>query len=435
MPASAAPDVAKTLGKLPQLEGFALPNGLQVAVLHSDAAPVVSVQVWYRAGAKDDPRDRRGVAHLFEHLMAKGTAHVRPDGHAQSLAGLGGYSSAVAEDDASHYIDVVPAGYLDYAVRLEAERMRNLVFRQPVIDAEREIVKDEIRQQDGSPLAQGLARCLAVEFLKHPYASTATGHARELDQATAAELKKFYDAYYQPNNALVVVVGKVTPAEVKASAERWFGPIARAPDPPRPAAAAQEPAQTARRRSVVEPGQVGLTLIGWHIPAAKHRDIYPLQLASLVLGTGDSARLKQRLKSADPRTKRPLAIDGGMDAIVREDPGVLIALGAYADPDQGDAVEAAMFDEVAKLGAAGPTAEELRRAKTQAQSGFVFSLETAQGLGEAIGRSWILTGDPAAFLREVDDIDKITAADVQRVVKQYLASDRATVVVIPPKAR
>jgi zinc protease len=412
-----------------------LPNGLQVAVLRSDAAPVVSVQVWYHAGSKDEPRDRRGTAHMFEHMMAKGTVHVPPDGHAQSISALGGFVNASTDEDSTYYSDTLPAVYLDYAVQLEAERMRNLVFRKPMIDAEREVIKDELRSQEASPFTQGVLRCLAVEFLHHPYAWAASGVAKDLDQMSADDLKKFYDAYYQPNNAILVVVGKVTTADVKASAEKWFGPIPKAGEPPRPAAAAAEPPQTTRRRAVIEPGQVGLTLIGWHLPAAKDKDIYPLQIASLVLGAGDQSRLKIRLKTPDPKTKRALALEAGIDAIVREDPGVMIALGAYLDVAQGDPIEAAIFDEVGKLAAKPPGADELRRAKTQLQTGFIFSLDNAPGLAEAIGRSWILTGDPTAFAREADEIEKVSAADVQRVVKQYLINDHATVVVIPPKAR
>jgi zinc protease len=184
---------------------------------------------------------------------------------------------------------------------------------------------------------------------------------------------------------------------------------------------------------VVEPGQIGLAIVGFHIPPAKHKDIYALQVASIILGVGESSRLKLRLKSIDAKTKRPVALDGGMESFVREDPGMLVALGAFLDPAQGEGVEAAIFDELAKLGKTGPTADELRKAKNQVQSGFVFSLENAQGLATAIGRSWILTGDPTMWIRDVDEIEKVTAAEVQRVAKTYLIPDRSTVVVIPPK--
>ena len=435
MPLAAAPDLSKTVGRLPAIEAFTLNNGLQVAVLRNDTAPIVSVQVWYHAGSKDEPRDRRGSAHMFEHMLFKGSAHLRPEAHAQSINILGGYVNAATDEDATHFVNTLPAEHVDYAIQLEAERMRNLLLRKPMIDVEREVVKNEIRQQEQAPLAKGLMRCLSVAYLKHPYAWTSAGNAKELDAATPDDLKKFYDTYYQPNNALLVVVGKVTAADVKASAEKWFGSIPKAADPPRAAAAAQEPAQTTKRREVVEPEQVGLTLIGWHIPPAKDKDTLALEIATALLGAGDSSRLKSRLKTPDPKTKRAIAVEAGMDAIVREDPGMAIAFGAYLDPEQRDAIEAAILDEVGKLAAKGPTADELRRAKNQLQTSYVFSLESAQGLAEAIGRSWIVSGNPGAFLRDGDEIDKISAADVQRVVKQHLVPDHATVLVIPPKAR
>jgi predicted Zn-dependent peptidase len=178
-----------------------------------------------------------------------------------------------------------------------------------------------------------------------------------------------------------------------------------------------------------------MTLIAWHLPAAKHKDAFALQLSALVLGSGDSSRLKIRLKTPDAKTNRPLTLEAGMEALLREDPGIAIALGAYVDPAAADPVAAAIFDEVSRLAAKGPSADELRKAKNQLQSAFVYSLESTQGLGEAIGRTWVLTGDPRLFLRDGDEIEKVSVADVQRVVKQYMSMDQATVVVIPPKGR
>ncbi|HEY1811240.1 MAG TPA: pitrilysin family protein [Kofleriaceae bacterium] len=426
---------SSSTAKLPTIETFQLANGLRVAFMRIDSAPVVAVQVWYHAGSKDEPHDRRGSAHMFEHMMFKGTTHVRSEAHAQDINGIGGYVNATTDEDATHYIDTLPSDYFDFAVQLEAERMRNLLFRKEMIDGEREVVKEEIRQEENSPIAKGFLRFLAIAYTKHPYAWTAGGNLKDLDATTPEDLKRFYDAYYEPNNAMLVVVGKATLEQVKTSAEKWFGQIPKAADPPRPAQALTEPEQTEKRREVVEPGQVGISLVGWHIPAAKDKDVYALQVASILLGSGDSSRLKVRLKAIDPKTKRALALDGGVEAIVREDPGMIVALGAYLDASQADPVEAAIFDEIAKLGAHGPKPDELRKAKNQVQAGFVFSLEHVQGLAEAVGRSWILTGDPTQFTRDVDEIEKVTAADVARVVKTYMAPNRATIVVIPPPLR
>jgi zinc protease len=424
---------AKPATHLPPIEQFQLPNGLRVTFLKDDAAPVVAIEVWYHAGSKDEPRDRRGSAHMFEHMMFKGTEHVRPEAQAQFIAGIGGYVNAATDEDATHYVDLLPAEYLDFAVKLEAERMRHLLFRKSMIDGEREVVKEEIRKQENSPVAKGFMRFLEVAYTKHPYAWTSGGKIADLDLTTADDLRKFYDSYYQPNNAMLVVVGNTTVDLVKASVSKWFTGIEKAGDPPRPAADAQEPPQTAKRREIAEPGQVGITLVGWHIPPARDKDTFAIQLASIILGVGESSRLKLRLKAVDPKTKQAFALDGGIEAVVREDPGLIVALGAYLNAAQADAVESALLDEIAKLGAKGPTPDELRKAKDQVQSGFVFSLERAQGLADAIGRSWILTGDPTEFMRDVDEIEKVTAADVQRVINKYMTSDKATIVVIPPK--
>ena len=429
----AAAQPKPAIAHLPTLETFQLENGLRVAFMRDDAAPVVTVQVWYHAGSKDEPRDHRGTARMFEHMMFKGTTHVPAEAHARFIDAVGGQEDAQTDEDATHYFETLPADYMDFAIELEAERMRNLMFRPQMIAVEREVAKEEVRQQEGQPTVKGFLKFLDIAYQKHPYAWTATGNLKDLDATTPEDLKKFYDAYYQPNNALLVVVGKTSLEQVKASAGKWFGPIPKGAEPPRPAAQSPEPPQTSKRREIVEPGQIGLVLVGWHVPPAREKDIYPLQVAAILLGAGESSRLKLRLKVTDPKTKQPLALDGGIEALVREDPGVIVAIGAYLDKAQSDPIEAAIFDEVQKLGVSPAGDKELRKAKNQVQSGFTFSLERVHGLGEAIGRSWILTGDPQSFLHDVDEIEKVTAADVQRVVKQYLTADKATVVVIPPR--
>jgi zinc protease len=433
-PARTAPPAARPGGaKLPTLETFTLENGLRGVFLRHDTAPVVAVEVWYHVGAKDEPRDRRGSAHMFEHIMFKGTARVRPEAHARFVNGVGGTANAHTTEDATAFVQVVPAEYLDFVLELEAERMRNLVFADATIATEREVVKEEIRQQENDPISKGLLRFLAIAFQKHPYAWTAGGTIADLDQTTPADLKRFYDTYYQPGNALLVVVGQSSLAEVKALAEKHFGSIPGAAAPPRPADATPEPPQTARRREVVEPGQIGIVFAGWKIPDAKAADIYALQVLSLVMGSGESSRLRQRLKSNDPTTKKPYAVDGATPVLVREHPGLFLALGVYRDPASGDLVEAAIFDEMAKVARKPPTAAELRQAKNQILAGFVFGLDSPLGLAEQIGQSWILTGDPGQWVRDLEAFEKITAADLARVAKTYLVPERATVVVVPPK--
>ncbi|MBK9036350.1 MAG: insulinase family protein [Myxococcales bacterium] len=432
-PPAAAPPKPGAL-KLPTLEQFTLENGLRVAYMHQDAAPVVAVEVWYHVGSKDEPRDRRGSAHMFEHMMFKGTERVRPEAHGQFISRVGGEANAHTTEDATAYVQVVPADQLDFVLALEAERMRHLLFRDDMIATEREVVKEEIRQQENDPVTQGLLRFLQIAFTAHPYAWTAGGTIADLDRTTSADLRRFYDAYYQPSNALVVVVGAVPLAEVKALVEQRFGAIPAGAAPPRPADATPEPVQTARRHEVVDPGQIGIVFAGWKIPAAKHPDVYALQILSLIMGAGDSSRLRVRIKGPDPKRKEPLGVEAASPILVREHPGLFLAIGVYRDPAATDAVEAAIQDELTKVGAKPVPADELRKAKNQVLAAFVFGLDSPLGLAEQIGQSWILTGDAGQFLVDVDAIERVTAADVARVAKTYLTPERATVVVVPPRS-
>jgi zinc protease len=421
--------------KLPAVERFELDNGLQVAFMHVDTAPVVSVQVWYHVGSKDEPANRRGSAHMFEHIMFKGSEHVKPEEHARLINEIGGYVNAHTTEDATVFHQTLPADYMDFALELEGERMRHLLFRDDMIATEKEVVKEEIRRDHDNPVAMGFLRFLEIAYTKHPYAWTAGGDIKDLDATTPDDLKKFYDTYYQPGNALVVIVGNVSLDDVKKSVQAHFGEIAKAAAPPRPAAAKVEPAQTAKRREVSDPSQLGLVLVGWHIPEAKHADIYALQVLSLILGEGESSRLRQRIKQVDKKTKHAHGVEAGSQALVREDPGLFAAVGVFLTAGAEDQVEAALFDEVAKITTKGATAAELRKSKNQIQAGFVFGLESADGLANQIGQSWILTGDPTQWLRDLEQFEKVSLEDLQRVAKTYLTADKSTVVVIPPASK
>ncbi len=418
---------AKAALKLPELKSWKLDNGLQVVYMGIHKAPVVTIQVWYHVGAKEERRTRRGSAHMFEHMMFKGTKNVRPEEHARHLNRLGGTVNAFTTEDTTAYHNTLPKEYMGFAMKLEAERMRNLLFRDKMIKTEREVVKEEIRQQENNPLVKGLLKFLELAYTKHPYAWTAGGTIKDLDNTTLADLKKFYDTYYVPNNAMLVIVGDVSEADAKAAAKKYFAGIKRGATPPRPADAATEPAQTKLRRATVGAGQVGLVIGGYHIPKATHKDIYALQVLSLILGTGDSSRLMKRLVHKDR-----IAVQAGGQILVREHPGLFAIIGAFLDPAQTKKVEAALLDEVAKMQKSGPTKRELTKAKNTVVSSFVSGLESVRGLANQIGTSWILTGDPSQFLRDVDQYKAITIADVKRVAKTYLTETNLTIVVIPP---
>ena len=411
----------------PDVREWSLKNGLDVVYVGVHKIPVVSVQVWYHVGSKDEARNRRGSAHMFEHMMFKGTRSVPPEDHARLLDKLGGSINAFTTEDVTAFHNTLPRQYMDFGMQLEAERMQHLLFRKKMVDTEREVVKEEIRQRENNPIAKALERYRELAFVNHPYAWDAGGRIEDLDATTPADLEKFYKTYYQPNNAVLIVVGDVQEAEVRTSAERWFGAIPRAPEPPRPARDFPEPEQTQMRHETVDPGQIGLIIGGFKVPAARHVDFIPLMVLSSVLSAGESARLHQRIVRKD----KVGAFTGAyLEAL--EDPGLMLIFGAHLAPDQAQKLEAALIDEVVKLQKAPISQLELSKAKNQLAAQFIFQIQTLKGLTWYIGLSKFLNDDAKAWLDEYDRILAVTAADIQRVAKTYLTRKRLTVVAVPP---
>jgi zinc protease len=413
----------------PDLKEWTLDNGLQVAYLGVHKAPVVTVQVWYHVGSKDEQRDLTGSAHMFEHMMFKGTRNVHPEMHARFVSSVGGIANAFTREDVTGYHQTLPRQYLDFVLQLEAERMRGLLIRKEMVDVEREVVKEELRMRiESSPIARALERFRRLAYTRHPYAWLAAGSKEDLDRLTPADLQKFYDRYYQPNNALLIVVGDVSEEEVRAGAEKHFGKIPRAPEPPR--SAAVEPAQEKPRRETAEPAQLGVIIGGYHIPPARSEDLYPLRVLSAILSGGESSRLHQRVVRRD-RT----GVYAAGQLMVLEDPGLFVLLGAFLAAEQGEKVEAAMVDEIARVSREKVTDQELVKARNQLTAGFVFSLEDVDGIAEQIGSSKLVVGDARAWIDDYQKLAAVTAEDVQRVAREYLRPEKLTLVVVPPRAQ
>jgi len=361
--------------------------------------------------------------------MFKGTQHVPPEAHLRMIQTLGGTGNAFTREDVTGYTNKVPKQYLDFVLRLEAERMRNLVFRPDMIASEREVVKEEKRLRiDNSPIGKGLETFRKMAFTTHPYGWTPAGFIEELDRLKPGDLKAFYDTYYVPNNAVVIVAGDVSEEEVRASVAKWFGPLAKGKTPPRPSKAAPEPKQTRVRRAVVEPSQLGVVFSGYKVPGAASDDQYALAVLGNILSGGESARLHRRVVRTDK-----IGVYAGGQALPFEELGLFFVLGVYLSPEQQQPMEAALLDEVAKLQNAPVGPEELAKAKNQLTAQFIFGLQGIEGLANQIGNSKLLAGDSKKWLEDYDRYQKVTADDVMRVAKTYLLAESLTVVIIPPK--
>jgi zinc protease len=429
LPVWAAGAPRKTAGfSKPEIREWKLANGMNVVYVGVFKTPVVTVQVWYHAGSKDEPRDRRGSAHMFEHIMFKGTTRVPPEEHARLIDRLGGEVNAFTTEDMTAYHNTLPKEYLDFAMRLEAERMQNLLFRPEMIATEREVVKEEIRQRENHPIAKAFMRLRETAFTRHPYAWDAGGRIADLDATTPADLERFYRTYYQPNNASLIVVGDVSEEQVRLAADAFFGAIPRAADPPRPATEHPEPVQQAEHKEQVEPAQIGVLIGGYKIPAARSADLIPLQVLASILSDGDSSRLHQRVVRKDQA-----GVFTGVELMALEDPGLMLVFGVYLVPLQGDVVEADILDEAIKLRATVVGARELDKAKNQLATKFIVGLQEVSGLAFQIGDSLVKRGDARAWVTDYDRLMAVSVADIQRVAKSYLVPEQLTLVRIPPK--
>lgn len=428
-PSKAKPATPATVAP-PRLDvrSWELANGLKVLFLADHRAPLATVQIFYHVGSKDEQVGTRGVAHMFEHMMFKGSEHVPPEEHARILKEVGGQSNAFTTEDITGYHQTVPPSYLELAIHLEAERMRALKLFPATVDSERKVVEEEKRLRiDNNPIGKAIETFRALAYTKHPYRWTAAGIIEDLERVRPEDCQRFYDRYYQPQNATLIVVGDVEEPAVRAAVEKHFGPLARGPDPPRDYP--EEPPQTEMRERTLEL-EVSLPVVvgGYHIPRASHPDAPALEVLASILSGGESSRMHRRLVR-----KERLAIAAGGLAEVMEASGLFIVYAAHL-PDKSQAeARRALLDEVARVRAAPVTAAELEKAKNQLAAGYLYGLESVDGIAQQLGRAQYIEGDWRRFLEGARRYTAVTAADVKRVAAQYLVDRNLTVVALRPR--
>lgn len=410
-----------------------LANGLRVYAIRDTSTANVSVQVWYDVGSKDDPKDRSGFAHMFEHLMFKATRNLVPEQMDRLTEDVGGYNNASTNDDYTNYYELVPANHLERLLFAEADRMASLVVDPQAFASERDVVKEEFRSR---VLAQPYGKLFSLYFPMtaygvHPYARPGIGSLEDLDAATIDDIRAFHATYYRPDNAILVVAGNFDPAQLDRWVDRYFAPIAR-PDRPIPRVTATEPPRTrATTRTVYEPNTpLPAVLISWHVPPERDPDTAALQVLDAVLATGESSRLYRNLVYRDGLAQ---SAESYLDT--KQGTGNLAAIAIVAGGKDVAAAEAALRREIARLRDAPITAAELAEARNELLTQALRQRETAEGRATLLANAVIVTGDAAAVNRDAAAIQAVTAADVQRVARRYLRDDRsATVRYLPAVA-
>jgi zinc protease len=412
------------------IETHRLANGLEVVTLENHRVPIVNLQVWYHVGSKDERPGRIGFAHLFEHLMAGGSAHLGPGEQARLVEQMGGVSNAYTNDDATVYTNTFPGRYLARVLWMEADRMGSLKLTQANFDTARRIVGDERRQHiEGPPYGRVTEDLYATAFAAHPYGHITIGPVGDLDKATLAEVGEFHSTYYRPNNATLVIVGDFSTSEALAWAREYFGGIPASPAPI-PRVTVKEPPQTSQRRLTRSYPNSPLPAVieAFRIPARFSADQYPLVLASEILSQGQNARLRRSLVASD---RMALQVFGAGN--FTEDPNLLF-VGAILTPGHSAADgEKAVDRIIGKMRSSPVEPAELQSALNQTIARLVESRQTDQGLGDQIGEAAVVGHDPALVNQELGRYLRVTAADIERVSREYLAAQRSTVLLVEPK--
>ena len=404
-----------------------LPNGLKVITALDRSTPNVTVQVWYGVGAKNDPPGRSGFAHMFEHMMFKATRDMPAEYMDRLTEDVGGMNNAFTQDDTTAFYEVIPAADLQRLLWAESERMSTLVVDKANFDSERQVVEEELRLRvENSPIGKALKAELAQAYTVHPYMVSAAGEKKDLDTITPADCQKFYDTYYRPNNAALIVVGDTDEAAVKSLAEKYFGPLQKGP--PVVHDAPKEPPQTAERDKTLEmPVQLPVIIGGYHIPAGDSPDLFPLEVLQKILSGGESSRLHQRLVRKDKT-----AVAAGGFVFAHEDPGLFLTFALYLPNMDVEKLKSALDEEIARVTTTKVDARELQKAKNQLAAQAVYQRERVSGLASNIGVDWVVTHVPARPFTSAAKFDAVTADDVLRVAKKYLVKTNLSMLTLVP---
>ncbi len=419
----------------PQTFERVLDNGMKVIVRPDHRAAVAVSQVWYKVGSSSEPDGLTGISHVLEHMMFKGTGAYPAGKFSEIIAANGGEENAFTGRDYTAYYQFLGKDRLEVAFKLEADRMRGLTLPAEDFKKELEVVKEErLMRTEDEPTALTYERFLAAAYLNSPYRNPVIGWMSDLNSLQAEDLRTWYDQWYQPNNATLVVVGDVVPDEVFALAERYFGKIPKAASIPKLKPRIEVEQRGERRIQVKAPAKVPYLIMGYHVPVLKTVDKdrewepYALEVLAGVLGDGASSRLNRELV-------RGQAIASSADAdysLSGKYSGLLMFDASPAEGRSVAEVEKAIQAQIERVRSELVPEAELKRIKAQVIAGEVYQLDSVQhqatqmGAMETVGLGWRFVDQYA------ERIQSVTAEQVLEVAKKYLVADNLTVAELVP---
>jgi zinc protease len=414
-------------GAFSQVVEHKLRNGMLVLVLREPRAPLVTHQVWYKVGSRNEELGKTGISHLTEHLMFKGTEKFKAKEFSRLVQKAGGNDNAFTSKDYTAYYQTGPKTELKRYMEMEADRMRGLKLDEKGFNTEKNVVLEERRlRTEDDPVNFLVEDLVATAYKAHPYQWPIIGWHHDIESITRDDFMKYYGTYYQPNNATLVVVGDVDPKEVLALAEETYGSLPPGPQPP--PVTAKEPNQWGERRVEVQrEAQLPYLVMAYHVPNWENPDAFALELLSVLLSQGRSSRLYQKLVYKD---RLALAADADYD-LDTVDPSIFMLSGQPLPGKTAAQIERSLENEIKKLQGELVDPKELDKAKNQLTSAFYMSMDSLFYRGMVLGKlatvaHWDLVKD------YVPKIQQVTAEDIRRVARQFLVPDNRTLGVLIP---
>ena len=412
-----------------QYQMMTLPNGLRVILSEDHSTPIVHVQLWYHVGSKNERPGRTGFAHLFEHMMFKGSKNVEPDAHTSNIASIGGRSNAYTTEDETVFWETFPQHYLPMVLWMEADRMATLRIDRETFANERDVVKEERRMRvENQPYGRLNEIIYDHAFVAHPYKHPTIGSMADLEAASIEDVREFHNTFYVPENAVIAIVGDFDMANTRNLVTQYFGRIPKAARPV-PRDIPMEPVQTREKRVVVEEAwPLPAVIVAYHVTYDGHPDSYPLHITSKILSDGQSARIPRELIY-----NKAIALSAFGSGNITEDPNLFYAVAVLQPGQKPEAAEQALIAEFEKLKREPVSSSELQRAKNQFARDYILGSETDQEKAMHLAHAAVIHNDVTTADGEFDIFTNVTVDDVQRVAKTYFNESNRLVLYILPK--
>lgn len=403
-------------------------NGLRVIFIRRRLAPVFSYQTWYNVGSRDEDPGFSGMAHLFEHMMFKGTKQRKPGVFDRLMESNGARDlNAFTSTDYTAYVQSLPVEAFPLVVQLESERMTSLMLAKPSFESERQVVHNERKEhQENNPEGKMFEELAKAAFTKHPYGWPVIGFAEDLDRMTTKDLHDFYKRFYAPNNAVIVIVGDLDRAQVVREIEKRYRRFQ--PQPGNRHIPTVEPEQREERRVTLELTiQVEKAYAGYKIPPITHEDSLAISVLGSLLTSGRSSRLYQALVDTS------LAMEVNSSSGAGKDPGLFyVVLTAQVGKTAEECLRV-LDRELERVASEGVAERELRRARNKIKTDFHQALMTNSAIANFIGHNETVYGDFTRELEQFALLDSITSPDIQRIARTYFQPRNRTIVIGKPK--